>query len=65
MLKAGSEEQPADEHRTEKSPVGRELDALVTKPLAAQDKPTGFVCPTCGFVARSAAGLASHRRRHA
>lgn len=68
MLGAGGEVQTSDDERTDKTPQGQELDAGVVEPAGPardEDKPTSFVCPDCGFVARSAAGLTSHRRRHA
>lgn len=67
MLRAGGEERRA-EVRTEKAPQGHKLDsgaAIGIGPGPVKDKTASLVCPTCDFAARSAAGLASHRRRHA
>ncbi|MDP8928901.1 MAG: hypothetical protein M3O70_10075, partial [Actinomycetota bacterium] len=67
MLRPGGEVQTTDEERTEQAPRGQALDSGPEPAGPAPDevKTTSFICPTCGFSARSAAGLASHRRRHA
>ncbi|MDP8962325.1 MAG: hypothetical protein M3N32_12015 [Actinomycetota bacterium] len=67
-LRPGGEVQITDEERTEQAPRGQALDSGVATPAGPppdEVKTTSFICPTCGFSARSAAGLTSHRRRHA
>lgn len=67
MIRVGAEVH-APEERTEKTSQGDEPAADVVegeRPSRNDDETKSFDCPTCGFVARSAGGLASHRRRHA
>ncbi len=49
-----------DEHDLRLGEEGRRQ--LIADLAAALD---GFICPTCGFVAKTAAGLSSHERTHA
>lgn len=54
---------PAEAPRAKRSTRAAQPQASTSATGTAES--AAFVCPTCGFVARSAAGLGSHRRRHA
>ena len=68
MLRASGGGQRAEAEGRQET-AGREPRQAVAAQWATQTaverNTAGFACPTCDFIAKSAAGLASHRRRHA